>query len=207
MPRRLPALLLVAALALPVLAGACSKDDDGGDGGRPKATTTAPTTTAPAGPPTLQLTVAGLDAHGTKPPDDATIAAVKATLDRWLAAAVVGPLHSGQPAGDLSAVFTPAALERLAADPAARATLVDEGLPPATTEITAERAGITLASVAGPDEVVGVIAAQLDVKLRAVGPTMDVDINHYGEVVLVQEPDGWKIDSFAVETARDSRQA
>jgi hypothetical protein len=205
MPRRLPTVLLVASLALGVpLAGACSKDDDEP---RRRAAATTTSSTAPAGPPTIALTVLGVDPHGTKPPDDAIVAAVKATLDRWLADAVIAPLHSGQPAGDLSAVFTPAALERLAADPAARATLVDEGLPPASTEITAERANVNLASVAGPDEVVGVIAAQLDVKLRAVGPTMDVDVNHYGEVVLVQEPDGWKIDSFAVETARDSRQA
>ena len=203
MPRRLLAPLLLAAL---LLGSACSKDEDP-ERAAPPTTTTAPTTTAPAGPPTLQLTVNGLDPNGTKAPDDATVDAVRATLERWLATAVVGPLYSGQPAGDLSAVFTPAALERLAADPAARATLVDEGLPPATTEISAERAGITLTSVAGPDEVVALIAAQLDVKLRAVGPTMDVDVNHYGEVVLVQEPDGWKIDSFAVETARDSRQA
>ena len=204
MPRRLLTALLLAAL---LLSGACSKKEKDGGDGKAAATTTTPTTAAPAGPPTLQLTVQGLDPNGTKAPDDATVAAVKTTLERWLAAAVVGPLYSGQPAGDLSAVFTPAALERLAADPAARATLVDEGLPPATTEITAERAGITLTSVAGPDEVVALVAAQLDVKLRAVGPTMDVDVNHYGEVVLVQEADGWKIDSFAVETARDSRQA
>jgi hypothetical protein len=46
---------------------------------------------------------------------------------------------------------------------------------------------------------------QLDLLLRAQGPTLDVDVNHYGEVVLVQEADGWKIDSFAVEAARDSR--
>ena len=57
------------------------------------------------------------------------------------------------------------------------------------------------------DSVTRLTVTQLDVKLRAVGPTLDVDVNHYGEVVLVQEPDGWKIDSFAVETARDSRQA
>ncbi|HVF32341.1 MAG TPA: hypothetical protein VM933_04815 [Acidimicrobiales bacterium] len=199
MTRRLPALLLAAALAA---TGACSRDDEDR-----RARAAATTTTAVPGPPTLQLAVTGLDPHGTKPPDEATIAAVKATLDRWLADAVVAPLFSGQPAGDLSAVFTPAALERLAADPAARATLVDEGLPPATTRITAERATATLASVAGADEVVAIVAAQIDLGLHVVGPTLDVDVNHYGEVVLVQEPDGWKIDAFAMETARDSRAA
>ena len=202
MPRRLSALLL----ALVVAAGgsACSRDQ--GDGASRSSGSDPTTTTALAAPPALTVTITGVDPNGTAPPDDATVAAVKATLDHWMAAAVTGPLFTGQPAGDLSAVFTPAALERLTADPAARATLVDEGLPPASRQISAERANVALASVAGPDGVVGVVAAQLDIKLRAVGPELDVDINHYGEVVLVPEADGtWRIDSFAVETARDSR--
>ncbi len=199
-PRPLVALTL--AVALLGGAGACSKKkaEDAG-AARPATTTTA---TVPVAPPTIPLTVTGVDAYGTKAPDDATVAAVKATLDAWLAAAVVAPLHSGQPAGDLSAVFTPAALEQLA-DPATRATLVDEGLPPATKGITAERVTAGLFSVAGADEVTGVVAAQVDVKLRAVGDTMDVDIVHFGEVVLVPEGDTWKIDSFALDAGKDSR--
>jgi hypothetical protein len=206
-PRHPPFLLarrvvpLAVAMALAAGAGACSKEPAGEK--RAATTTTAPTTTAAAAP-AIAVTVTGVDANGTREPDEATVAAVKKTIEAWVAAAVVAPLHSGQPAGDLAAVFTPAALERLA-DPAVRATLVDEGLPPATKEITAERADVGLFSVAGPDEVVAVIAAQLDLKVRAVGPTLDVDVSHYGELVLVQEGDGWKIDSFALEAARDSR--
>ena len=199
---RLPALLL--ALVVVAAAGTgCSKGSGDGAG---RAGGNRPTTTALAPPPVLAVTITGVDPNATAPPNDATVAAVKATLDAWMAGAVVGPLYTGQAAGDLSGVFTPAALERLAADPAARATLVDEGLPPASTQITAERANVGLSSVAGTDGAVGVVAAQLDIRLRAVGPELDVDINHYGEVVLVPETDGtWRIDSFAVETARDSR--
>jgi hypothetical protein len=207
-PRHPPFLLarrvvpLAVAVALATAAGACSKEPAREK--RAATTTTAPTTTATAAAPAIAVTVTGVDANGTREPDEATVAAVKKTIDAWVAAAVVAPLHSGQPAGDLAAVFTPAALERLA-DPAVRAAMVDEGLPPATKEITAERANVGLFSVAGPDEVVAVIAAQLDLKVRAVGPTLDVDVSHYGELVLVQEGDGWKIDSFALEAARDSR--
>ena len=206
MRRSRPLALSLAAFALAgaLAMGACSKDK-GGDEGRQATTTT--TTTALAAPPTIALTVTGVDANGTKTPDDATVAAVKATLDSWLATAVVGPLFTGQPAGDLSGVFTEAALERLAADPAARPSLVDDGLglPPASTAITAERANVALASVAGPDEVVAVVAAQLDILLRAEGPSLDVDVNHHGEVVLVQDGGTWKIDAFSVTAARDSR--
>jgi hypothetical protein len=201
-PRRLLATALVAAVA--VTGAACSKKKD--DGAAPKPGKATTTTAAAAAAPTVSLTVTGVDANGTKAPDDATVAAVKKTLDGWIAAAVVGPLHTGQPAGDLAPYFTAAALDRLGADPAVRATLVDEGLPPATKALTADTANVALFSVAGPDEVVAVVAAQVDLKLHAVGPTHDVDVSHYGEVVLVQDDGGvWKIDSFALQSPKDSR--
>jgi hypothetical protein len=195
------AVVLVAGVL--VAGGACSSKAKDKAPPSPTRTTTAAAT---GGLPTLHVNVAGVDDNGTKGPDEATVAAVKATLDRWLADAVVGPLHGGKPAGDLSPIFTAAALERLA-DPSVRATFVDEGLPPATTSITPEKLEATLSSVAGPDEVVAVIGARLDLKLRAVGPSVDVDIVHQGEVVLVPDGDGWKIDSFAVRASRDSREA
>lgn len=199
--RRPAAVALVAVLALGG-AGACSKDKD--DAAAPPSTTTS--TAALTAPPAITMTIAGVEANGTQPPDEATVGGVKAALDAWLASAVVGPLFTGQAAGDLSAAFTPAALARIAADPAARSTLVAEGLPPASTSITAERAAATLSSVAGPDGIVGVVAASLDVLLRATGPTVDVDVNHFGEVVLVQDEGGaWKIDSFTITTQQDSR--
>lgn len=202
MPRRLLATLAVVAV---VLSG-CSKDEDtGGDATTDKKPATATTAAAAAAPPTLQFTVTETNSNGTKAPDEAQLAAIKKTLDGWLASAVVAPLHSGRPAPDLAPLFTPAALERLA-DPATRATLVDEGLPPASTTIAAELANVLLSTVAGADEVLAVVGARIDVKVRAVGPTLDVDVVHQGELVLAPEPDGsWKIESFALHTTRDSR--
>ena len=199
MTRRLLAVLALVA----VLAAGCSKDDKDDDGA--SAEKPATTTTAAAGPPTLQFTVTETNTNGTKGPDEAQLAAIKKTLGGWLAAAVVGPLHSGQPAPDLAPLFTPSALERLA-DPAIRATVVDEGMPPATTSITAEVANVLFSTVAGADEVLAIVGARIDLKVHAVGPTLDVDVVHQGELVLAPEPDGsWKIESFALHTARDSR--
>lgn len=199
-PRRLLATVVVVAVAL--VGGACSKDDGGG---KPEAATG--TTAAATKAPTVALTVTGVDDNGTKGPDDATVAAVKATLESWMAKALVEPLQTGQPAGDLAPVFTAAALERIGADPAVRATLVDEGLPPATKALTIDKAEAKLSSVAGPDEVVAVIAAQVDLKLRSTGAGHDVDVRHFGELVLVQDAPGgaWKIDSFDLQSAKDSR--
>jgi hypothetical protein len=54
--------------------------------------------------------------------------------------------------------------------------------------------------------VLAVVGARIDVKVHAVGPTLDVDVIHQGELVLVPEADGsWRIESFALHTARDSR--
>ena len=201
MTRRLLVTLAVVALLLSGCSKDKKKDDDGASPKKPATTTTAAT----AVPPTLQFTVTETNTNGTKGPDDAAMASIKKTLDGWLASAVVAPLHSGQPAPDLAPLFTPPALERLA-DPAVRATLVDEGMPPASTSITAEVANVLLSTVAGPDEVLAVVGARIDVKVHAVGPTLDVDVVHQGELVLAPEADGsWKIESFAIHTARDSR--
>lgn len=196
-----PRKLMVSLVALVVLLGACSKDDKD----EPRAQPSTTTTTAPPGPPTLAWTFGDLDAHGTAAPGDDVVAAVKTTLDNYLAQAVVAPLYTGQPVVDLSTVLSPAALERFNADPAARATLVDEGMPPATEKITAERANAQLASVAGPDGIPAVIGARLDLLVHAVGPNLDVDINRFGDVTLVAEEGGWRIDSFQLRTDRNSR--
>ncbi|HUP86031.1 MAG TPA: hypothetical protein VM143_10225 [Acidimicrobiales bacterium] len=201
LPSRLAAAAVLAVLAI---GGAgCSKD---GDHASSPSRKSGSTTTAAAGAvPTLHFTVTETNDNGTKAPDEATVAAVRKTLDGWLASAVVAPLHSGGPAPDLTALFTPPALERMS-DPATRATLVDEGMPAASKAITADVAQVLLSSVAGPDEVIALIGARIEVKVRAVGPTLDADVVHQGELVLVPEADGtWKIDSFAIHTARDSR--
>jgi hypothetical protein len=202
-PTRLAAALVAVALLLG--ASACSKKKDDDDSSAPKRKATTTTAEAESAAPILQFTVTETNDNGTKGPDDAQLAAIRKTLDGWLASAVVAPLHTGQPAPDLAALFTAPALERLG-DPATRATVVDEGLPPATKTITAELANVILSTVAGPDEVLAVVGARIDVKVHAVGPTLDVDVVHQGELVLVPEADGsWRIESFALHTARDSR--
>ena len=199
-PRTLNALLV----ALVVLLGACSKDKN--DDAKPRAARPSTTTTSVmTEPPVLAWTLGPVDAQGTAPPGDDVVAAVKATLDAYLAQAVVAPLFTGQPVVDLSTVLSPAALERFNADPAVRGTLVDEGMPPATLAISAEKADATLTSVAGPDGVPAVVAARLDLKVHAVGPGMDVDILRAGEITLVSEAGGWRIDSFSLRAQRDSR--
>ena len=197
MTRRLLSLVLVA-LSLTAAATACTKGGDNRDKAKASTTTTA------GAPPTLQWNMQGLDANGTQPPSEEVLAAVKTTLDEYLARAVVAPLHSGEPAGDLAAVLSPAAAERIAADPAVRATLVDEGMPPATTSIETEIANAMLTSVAGPDGVTALIAARIELIVHAIGPKLDVRIVRNGELVLAPEAEGWRIDSFLLRSQTDT---
>jgi hypothetical protein len=172
---------------------------------KPRATTStgAGATTDAPGP--LHFNIEGMDANGTKPPSDEVIASVRKTLDGYLAQAVVAPLKSGQPAGDLSTLFTADALAQLG-DPSTRATLVDEGLPAASTSISATNAHATLASIAGPDEVTALMGARIDLTIHAVGPRVNINIVRQGEIVLTLVPDAnsWRIDSFGVRTERNS---
>jgi hypothetical protein len=197
--RVLRLVVLVAVLA--ALPG-CTKDGkEDGDAARRTSDRTG------SGAPSITFTVDGaVETNGTKAPTDEDLTQVKATLDAYLARAVVEPLHTGRPAGDLSDLFSVEARPRLTDQPT-RATLVEEGLPPASTSITADAATVKLSSVAGPDGVIALIAARLDVKLHAVGPRIDIDIARDGELVLTRDDGRWRIDSFGVRTTRNTRDA
>lgn len=206
-PRRPLLALFACALAL-AGASACSKDGDAGKGkAPPKGSSTS--STAEAAPASAPLNITGVDANGTKPPGDDVVAKVKSVLERYMADAMVAPLKSGQPAGDLTPIFTPDALARVGPGGPERASLVDEGLPaPASTSVTFEKADAALYSVAGADEVTAILAARIDFKARARGPQLDVDVVRQGDLILVPAADGgWQIDAFAVRVSRDSRPA
>lgn len=195
--RRATTAVCVVALAVSMVACTKKKDE------RPSASST---TTASAAP-TITFTVdGGVESHGTKAPDEAALTQVKATIDAYLARAVVTPLFTGEPAGDLSDLFTTEARPRLE-DAATRATLVEEGLPPASTSIMPDAVTVKLSSVAGPDGAVALIGARLDVKLHAVGPRIDMDIVRDGELVLAPQDGTWRIDSFGLRTTRNTRDA
>ena len=126
-------------------------------------------------------------------------AAVSTTLDRYLQAAVLGPLRSGLPAGDLGPVFTGPARARV--DGPDRPALVDENVL-ATGDLKAETATVGLAGLADADGAMTVVTAAFDLRLR----TDDDDpltITRAGHLVLVRDGDGWKIDGYDVRTTRE----
>lgn len=183
---------MLAAVAL-LLVAACSSDRDEG-------LTPVPTTAAP-GPVAFSVTGATVESVELPPPPfpDDVKAAVAATLDRYLQDAVLAPLRSGQPAGDLEPVFTGPARARV--DGPDRAALVDEGLPPAGS-VRAEAATVDLAALAGADNAVTVVTAAVDLRLQTSGGE-PVTIARTGHLVLVPEGGAWKVDGYDVRTTRD----
>lgn len=190
---------LAGVVALVALASftACPKKKDGAE-------SSASNKDGTPAAPTITFTIEGVEPNGTKPPGNDVLEPVKAVLDAYLQRAVVEPLHTGSPASDLADLFTVQARPRLT-EPAHRATLVEEGLPPASTSITAESVKANLSSVAGPDGSIALVGARLDVKLHAVGPRIDIDIVRDGELVLAFDDGKWRIDSFGLRTTRNTR--
>ena len=192
------ALVVPLAVAVALIGGACSRGAD-----HPRAVP-ATSTTAPTAPAPVHVAVTATTIDGSDQPGDDVVAQVNAALDRYVAVALVAPLASGQPVGDLSPVFTAAAAAQIGADPALRATLLDEGMPPATREVSAPRAAAILSAV-NDESGTPIVGARIGLTIHAVGPGLDVDIARDGEVVLVPDAGTWKIDVVNLRTARSSR--
>ena len=159
MPRR-NVMVLVVSL---VLATGCSAPVS-----HAYTTQGATTTLPPSPPPTspevvaaqapataeepLVITGAGFDLHtaGTvsQAAFDAAWSGVLDTLNRYLEVAVLTPLRSGGPAGDLRPLFTPLSVARVMTVGDDRAAFIDEGLAPAT-DLHKEAAVATLTALAG----------------------------------------------------------
>ena len=133
-----------------------------------QATTTqapAPTTTAPleaaqapvrADEP-IVITGAGFDLHTAgrvgQAAFDAAWAGVLQTLNRYLEEAVLTPLRTGGPAGDLTPLFTPLSGVHVMTVGDNRAAFIDEGLAPAT-DLRKDTAVARLTALAGADGVI-----------------------------------------------------
>lgn len=178
-----------------------------GTEGRSQAASAVPTEGAATRPArrSVPITITSVDANDTAPPSEELLRDVVGTVQGWLDGAMVRPLESARPAVDLSPFFTPPALDRLAASPTDRAALVDEGLPPASQQVLVEAADLALSTLAASDGRVAVVLADLNLKIHAVGPTIDVDVVRTGMITLVFQDGRWKIDSYEVRVSRISR--
>lgn len=192
LPRLLAA---VAALAVAsVSVAACSGGGGDDDSGAPQRE-----------PPRYAFTLLAADVHATVGPAPAfpeqVSTEVLRTLNDYLTVAVVEPLRTGAPPGDLAGVFTPAAAARLAGPD--RAALVEEGTP-GRGEVRQDRANVRLNALVGPDTSVVVVTAQIDVALEVTRAGARTAVTRGGELVLAADGDAWRIEGYDVRTQRDS---
>lgn len=215
MPRR--TVLLVAGL---VVAASCTRPSSAAFTTQaPPAAPTVPTTVravvtststslliVPV-PPKDPITIsgAGFDLHTAgKVPSaafDAAWAGVLQTLNRYLEAAVLTPLRSGGPAGDLTPYFTAAAAPRVTTVSPERAAFIDEGMP-ALNDLRKETAVAQLTALAGPDGVMSVVTAVLDLYLVGHIAGAPASVVRTGELVLVPEGGTWRIDAYELKVVR-----
>lgn len=157
-----------------------------------------------AGAGSVAITGAGFDVESagdvSQATSDATWSGVLATLNRYLEAAVLTPLHTGGPAGDLAPLFTSLAVDRVTTGPD-RAAFIDEGVPPAT-DLRADAAVATLTALAGADGTVSVVDATLDLRIRGRSGDAPVTVTRTGDIVLLPDGATWRIDAYDITASR-----
>ena len=203
MPRRIPLLLLTGLLALT----ACGRSPSHAYTTRTtRAASTIETPQLSVDPPApIVITGAGYDLHtsGTvgQKAFDAAWAGVLDTLNRYLEAAVLKPLRTGGPADDLAPLFSGPAGDRVEPGGPDRFAFIDENLPP-VTDVRQERAVATLTALAGPDGIMSVVTAGLDLRLIGHIAGAPVTVVRTGELILMPEGGVWRIDAYDIKVTR-----
>ena len=132
---------------------------------------------------------------------DAAWSGVLDTLNRYLEVAVLGPLRTGGPAGDLTPLFFPPAAARVMTVGPDRFAFIDENLPP-LSDVRKERAVAGLTGLAGPDGAMSVITAGLDLRLIGHINGAPVTIVRTGELVFMPHGGTWRIDAYDIKVTR-----
>ncbi|HUP70294.1 MAG TPA: hypothetical protein VM142_10825 [Acidimicrobiales bacterium] len=204
--RRWPALLVAVVLTALGTAG-CSSGDDG-DKADKKDTPGNAANPAPAPGPAFAFSISAADVQSAAPqappfPEDLK-AAVKASLDTYLANGVVAPLRTGQPPAGLEGIFTGAAGARVAAGHPDRVALLEEGQP-VSGKVTQDRADLKLSALIDGAGAPAVVTAQVDLAVTVKGKDTTLTVARTGELTLVFDNNAWRIDAFDMRTARDSK--
>ena len=188
-------LIAVAVGAVLVMSGGSSDDAEDAAGTRQVANTD------------IAIEAGEVTADSAGPPVSVSPEQASAVIDLigdYVETAIVKPLRTGQPAGDLAGVFDAAALAR--AQGIDRAALVDEGLPKVAGHLTVTATPVAIAGLGDQaGNLVALTAAvDLDVSASAVGKAAPLHIVRTGSFVL--SPDGggaWKVSAYDVQVTRD----
>jgi hypothetical protein len=195
------ALVLIVAVAVGavlVLSGGSSSDDS----------SNPPTSASRAvAKTTITLAAGDVTAESAGPPASVSTDqtnGVISVLGDYVETAIVKPLRTGQPAGDLGGVFATAALDR--ATGVDRATLTDEGIPKVTGDLTVTAQPVTITGLGDQGGNLVAIAAtvDLDVSAAPAGKALPLHIVRTGSFVLSPDASGaWKVSAYDMQVTRD----
>jgi hypothetical protein len=194
------AVLVIAA----VVVGAVLMTSGGSSGDHAASGTPASSAVA-----TTKVTLAAGDVTAESAGPPVTVApqqsaGVIGVLGDYVQTAIVKPLRTAQPAGDLTAVFDTQALAR--ATGVDRAALVDEGIPKVTGALTVDAKPVTMTGLGDQNGQLVAIAAtvDLDVSAAPVGKAAPLHIVRGGSFVFTPDASGvWKVSAYTVLVTRD----
>lgn len=173
-------------------------------------TAAPPPTLAVPPPPPIVITGDAYDLHTASRVSadtfEATWAGVLDTLNRYLEVAILTPLRTGGPAGDLTPLFNPPALANVVPGGPDRFAFIDENLPP-LSDLRGERAVAGLTALAGKDGTVSVVTAGLELRLIGHVAGAPVTVVRTGELVLMPEGGTWRIDAYDIKVVRTVAEA
>ncbi|MEO6121269.1 MAG: hypothetical protein ABIW46_07520 [Acidimicrobiales bacterium] len=196
-PRR-AAMAVVVAVAMAAL-GACSSGGNGGRGGSGRGGGDGDEQAI-----FFAVTDVRVESMAAQPgpfPEDVWAGAVN-LMNAYLDRGLVRPLRLGTPPSDLEPLFTPAALARVTT--ADRTAMLDDGTV-LSGPVTATRANTSLVLLTDRDNQPVVINAAVDVVLSVKSEQAGtVALARTGQVVLVKDEAGWRIDSYDLRSLRDS---
>jgi hypothetical protein len=191
------AVLVIAVIAAAVVAfGGGSSSDDA-----------TKTTTSNAGPGVTITLEAGDIATDSAGPatslSPAQAQQVLATVRAYVDGAVVKPLRSGEPVGDLSAVFDAGTLARVTGID--RAVMLEEGLPKVTGDIAVTGKPVNFVGLGDQSGNLVLVTAsvQFTVDGTIAGIKAPLHIEQHGDLVLAPDASGaWKVTSYRMTVAR-----
>jgi hypothetical protein len=190
--------LLASLAALTLVATACS-------GGKDDTKATKATTSTTAKPAVVRLTrgdVAVQSAGGDVALDDATQQAVLAAAQRYVDAAVVGPLTKGVVGTDYPTLFD--AGVATAANGPDRAALTDEGVPKVTAAPKVTAVPVRIDALADGNGQLQLLAATFTLAIEGATGAGPLTINRNVELTLTRNPDGnMVISAYRVGVARN----
>ncbi len=196
---------VAAAVGASLLVGACSggqKSSESTSSTRADGTTTS--TTAVEVSVDVEIatsTIVGVGvAPDASPPIDPTVVGeLRSTIDRYVEAALTGPLTGAE--ADWTDLVTMAVAGRLAVGSHDRGVITTEGQPNADS-VDATLAPVTLTGLTEGFGSLPLVTASIDFTADMTTADGPLTVRHFGEVVLTNI-DGWKLHGYEMIVVRD----